>query len=122
MVRLTYENNNGYIYFVINGEKVTINDVNILKVAQKLKEYEDLDEQGLLFRLPCKVGDTLYAIGGKRIQVLKAKNDISIFSGKLHILSENFVYADYISYDMIGKTVFLTREEADQKLKEMESD
>lgn len=29
-------------------------------VYRKLKEYEDLEEQGLLLRLPCKVGDVLY--------------------------------------------------------------
>lgn len=26
----------------------------------KLADYEDLEEQGLLLRLPCKVGDTVY--------------------------------------------------------------
>ena len=31
-------------------------------VADKLAEYEDLEEQGLILRLPCKVGDTLYDI------------------------------------------------------------
>ena len=31
-------------------------------VCEKLGKYEDLEEQGLLLRLPCKVGDTVYAI------------------------------------------------------------
>lgn len=31
-----------------------------LKVYFKLKEYEDAEEQGLLARLPCKIGDVLY--------------------------------------------------------------
>lgn len=30
----------------------------------RLAEYEDAEEQGLLLRLPCKVGDTVYAITG----------------------------------------------------------
>lgn len=31
-----------------------------LKVYFKLKDYEDAEEQGLLLRLQCKVGDTVY--------------------------------------------------------------
>ncbi len=31
-----------------------------LKVYFKLKDYEDLEEQGRLIKLPCKVGDTVY--------------------------------------------------------------
>lgn len=30
------------------------------KAAEKLATYEDLEEQGLLVRLPCKVGDIVY--------------------------------------------------------------
>ena len=90
-------------------------------VCEKLGKYEDLEEQGLLFRLPCKEGDTVYAIDGKNIQKLKAKNDIALISGRLCIFAENRHYADYICYDDIGKTVFLTQAEAEQKLKEMES-
>ena len=30
------------------------------KVAEKLATYEDLEEQGLLVRLPCKVGELDY--------------------------------------------------------------
>lgn len=31
-------------------------------VYHKLKEYEDLEERGLLIRLPCKVGDVLWNV------------------------------------------------------------
>ena len=31
-------------------------------LREKLKEYEDLEEQGLLLRLPCKVGSPLYRV------------------------------------------------------------
>ena len=30
----------------------------ILKLAEKLKDYEDAEEQGLLLRLPCKEAET----------------------------------------------------------------
>ena len=32
-------------------------------LIQKLGEYEDLEEQGLLIKLPCKVGDTVKGKG-----------------------------------------------------------
>ena len=88
----------------------------------ELKQYKDLEEQGLLFRLPCKEGDTVYAIDGKNIQKLKAKNDIALISGRLCIFAENRHYAYYICYDDIEKTLFLTQAEAEQKLKEMGND
>lgn len=31
-------------------------------VYRKLKDYEDAKEQGLLLRLPCKVGDIVYKV------------------------------------------------------------
>lgn len=32
---------------------------------EQLKEYQQLEEQGRLLKLPCKVGDTVYVIVGK---------------------------------------------------------
>lgn len=62
MERLTYTNGNEYIYFIIDGYKVRINDVDVLRVAERLKHYEDLEEQGKLVFMPCKEGDTVYKI------------------------------------------------------------
>ena len=93
------------------------------KSFQKLKEYEDLEEQGLLLRLPCKVGDTVYSIANDgKIYSVKATREVRIVDGVLHIICEICKYSDLVSYDDIGKTVFLTKSEAEQKLKEMESD
>lgn len=33
-----------------------------LQMAEKLEEYEDLEEQGKLLRLPCALGDTVYVL------------------------------------------------------------
>ena len=53
MERLTYKlkkpTQNGFEYIGING-------ANAQKVLKKLGELEDLEEQGLLLKLPCKVG------------------------------------------------------------------
>lgn len=32
------------------------------ELRERLKEYEDLEEEGLLVKLPCRVGDTVHAI------------------------------------------------------------
>lgn len=87
--------------------------------VDKWNDYKNAEEQGFLMQLPCKDGDTVYAIDGKNIQTLKAKKDIALISGRLCIFAENSHYADYICYDDLGKTVFLTQAEAEQKLKEM---
>ena len=90
-------------------------------VIDKLAEYEDLDEQGLLLRLPCKVGDRLYKIDYEYLG-----NIISDTVHSIHIL-RNTVYLEMkywhdISLSEVGKTTFLTQAEAEQKLKEMESE
>ena len=113
MKRLTYMSNND----------VRIKTNSVEKLARKLAEYEDLEEQGLLLRLPCKVGDTVYSIANDcKIYPVKATREVSIVNGVLHIICESCRYSDLVSYDDIGKTVFLTQAEAEKQLKEMERD
>lgn len=38
------------------------------KALEKLADYEDLEEQGLLARLPCKVGDIIY-VGSEALPI-----------------------------------------------------
>lgn len=70
----------------------------------KLAAYESAEEQGLLLRLPCKVGDTVYLI----------KND-----GKIVARVADMMFIGVL-WEEFGKTVFLTRTEAEAKLAEME--
>lgn len=77
-------------------------------VYRKLKEYEDLEEQGRLISLPCKVGDTVYhVVQGRIVEV----SNIDLFFLLLSVAENRF-----------NNSVFLTKSEAEQKLKEMESD
>ena len=85
-------------------------------VYRKLKAYEDAEEQGLLLQLPCKVGDKAYIIVGKDISKQTIQR-VTIGSDKILEFctkKRGFAISD------IGKKVFLTREEAEAKLKEME--
>lgn len=83
-------------------------------VYRKLKEYEDLEEQGRLVKLPCKVGNTVYVIVGKNISAQKIQRATIDSEGKIEFCTKRRGFA---LFD-IGKTVFLTREEAEEKLKE----
>lgn len=99
------------------------------ELREKLKRYEDAEEQGLLIRLPCKVGDKIFldfAGFGKDIDEFTVKDfHLDCFEDGKTIL-----YCDYESNDKtlsgqidvmeFGKTVFLTEAEAKAKLKEME--
>ena len=75
-------------------------------LLEALGKYEDAEEQGLLLRLPCKVGDTVYLI----------KSD-----GKVVPRTADMQFLG-ILWDYYGKEWFLTQTEAEQKLKEMECD
>ena len=87
---------------------------------EKLATYEDLEEQGLLVRLPCKVGDDLYCIVNGEVKKLKVH---SFGIPDFEITDIEFKYVDGFKIvrfvGEVGKTVFLTREEAEKKLEEM---
>lgn len=87
------------------------------KVQEKLKEYEDAEEQGLLLRLPCKVGAKVYAIN--RIIDYGEVGDKATYS--YSIIERKFQIYMMMGYGKLvfGKSVFLTREEAEQALKQM---
>ncbi len=89
----------------------------LLQLAEKLAEYENLEEQGKLLKLPCTVGDKIYTVYSDKK---------GSFTEELEVLeiSTHRVWTDssYFDYDDFGKTVFFTREEAETALKELVSD
>ena len=90
--------------------------------TEKLATYEDAEEQGLLLRLPCKVGTTVYNTTWWDCVQEKVKVDGKTFYRTVHkhkVSKSTFSLLDVKDF---GKTVFLTQAEAEQKLKEMESD
>ena len=133
MERLTKINEKYIEYSDENYNNLIDNHTMLEKCLRKLAEYEDLEEQGLLLRLPCKVGDTVYKVwpcskNGKSIAEFEISHiyvdnpqfiEFSMISKK----NKNATYPYRFFKDFeIGKTVFLTKEEAEHKLKEMESD
>lgn len=94
-------------------------------VYRKLKDYEDAEEQGLLLRLLCKIGDMVYCIEDKQVwcctieKISISKNNGTWIEISFPEEMPNLASMEFYSNE-IGKTVFLTREEAKAKLKEME--
>lgn len=82
-----------------------------VKYFKELRRYLRAEEQGLLLRLPCKAGSTVYKIITQRDNFDdRAYKIVSAIEFRVSMIEE------------IGKTVFLTQTEAEQKLKEMESE
>ena len=108
------------------------NNCTIQNSFDKLAEYEDLDEQGLLLRLPCKIGDTVwdndygnpcaYTITGFSVgtgedyidEPVRSKEVVYYYSNYSGTITGSFAVSE------LGKTVFLTQAEAEKNLKEME--
>ena len=100
---------------------------------EELKTYKEAEGQGLLVRLPCKVGDKVWDndFGHPESYEIKAfsygycdsyvEPDIE---DQIIFYYENYSGSITGSFAMseIGKTVFLTREEAEKKLEEMKKD
>lgn len=98
---------------------------NILK---KLHDYEDAEEQGLLLRLPCKLGDDVFVFR----EYLECKydyecNDKDAYKCECGDFCENEYKSVCIGktqfqlqmFTELGKTVFRTKAEAEKALEEM---
>lgn len=93
----------------------------ISNALEKLAEYEDLEEQGLLLRLPYPLGtEYIYFVDEKDMDVYE------LDAGKIEVsmmpISKKVLYTVdcfEILFEDFEKIVFLTREEAEAKLKEL---
>ncbi|WP_443724863.1 hypothetical protein [Pseudoruminococcus massiliensis] len=100
-------------------------------VYRKLKEYEDLEEQGRLIKLPCKVGDTVWDNDYGRpcaytitafsfgeceeyiCEPVTKKETVFYYANSSGSITGSFAESE------IGKSVFLNKSEAEAKLKEL---
>lgn len=110
MERLTKQSESGMTWFIDhenNGialEPCEMDSHNNRLAIERLADYENAEEQGLLLKLPCKVGDTVYLI----------KSDGKVVPRTADMQFLGVLWDDY------GKEWFLTKEEAEAKLKESE--
>lgn len=103
-------------------------------LREVLKCYEDAEEQGLLLRLPCKVGDTVWQIMISGMKIKEKKLLYGIYEATVTEVSVDFYRnllistitndtkkcENKVTISAIGETIFLAREEAEAKLKELE--
>lgn len=137
MERLTRRSANGTgVYATPSGEPVKWEN-NRHNVLQKLADYEDLEEQGRLIKLPCKAGDTVYVVTSPfnvfddieydentKDEVYESYVSSTTFykSGeqyRIYAKATNHFIGAYFRECDFGKTVFLKKSEAEAKLKEL---
>ena len=100
------------------GRYIVMRDAEQEGVA-RLRELAEADKDGRLVVLPCKVGDTVYfALLGRIIE--KQVFSIVAFSNSTRIYCGGT--SEYFRPEDIGKTFFLTREEAEAALKAMKDE
>lgn len=106
-------------------------------ILNKLGEYEDAERQGLLLRLPCGIGSDVYIIPSKincelNILSLHPENN-KVYHQKVALITftekgwymecdkdREYATDRILSEKMYKETWFLSQEEAESKLKEME--
>ena len=125
MERLTEDYNDSYCLkkcppnndcFCDGGGCPIDNCREVIEALNKLGEYEKAEEQGLLVRLPCKVGDTVYV---KLSACCKSKyaeahvRDYTYFTscGFCVVVTSTKFNKQSIPFSEFGKSIFLTREE-----------
>jgi len=89
------------------------------EALEEFNEYKVLEEQGLLLRLPCKVGDTVYITDGSSLNVKEIHIQDNLVKYFVARFNPNGMDVRF-PFDNIGKTVFLTQAEAEEALKRME--
>jgi hypothetical protein len=115
MERLTVRDSNGNVHAT---------RVGYYDILEKLAIYEELEEKGLLLKLPCKVNSTVHWI--TKLGVLEryvssmdlvSMNHIAIKIQPLGLDGESYPFPTIVFSEDFGKTVFMTKEEAEEVLK-----
>ena len=108
----------------------------VKEYLEELKIYRNLKEQDLLLQLPCKVGDTVFdndfgrTVGYEVTGFSFGDMNEDDCDDKVKVFNQIIVYyknskgsiTGSFAVSELGKTVFLTQAETEQKLKEMESE
>lgn len=121
-----------------DGELFWLKDV--AELLEELKSYKEAEEQGLLVRLPCKVGDTVWVVtspinvfgydeydGDAEYEVYESfLSSVSYYASGEQFriyakVTNSFIVAYFRECDF-GKSIFLTREDAEKKLEEMKNE
>lgn len=105
------------------ADKIALNlmrlaDLESICSYTRLRELSEADKDGRVVVLPCKVGDGLWTFCSHPVEQVYSFNvtDISTLNGRAML---NTSRCGVIDARDVGKTVFLTREEAEKALEAM---
>lgn len=114
-----------------DGESYWLKDA--AELLEELKSYKDAEEQGLLVRLPADKNAEIYLISsrwtvcsefGSRFDEYNCNGcEYECDSKKEYYICPTYLSSINVSVyaNRFGKTIFLTREEAEKKLEEMKA-
>ena len=121
MERLTYR---GSEKMIEDGLTIpSYSDYPTRRIIERLAQYEDLEEQGLLLRLPVPIGTAVYKFEplakGTERYIKTTITRYEVFGDSIW-----FTFANGLGRNIedFGEYVFLTQEDAEKKLMEIESD
>lgn len=130
------KNGNSGIKVFESDDKIPLVEVlsgeYLYPAIEKLATYEDLEEQGLLMRLPVATGTTVYTLAStfdcvygyndcKATQKWKCEEDIQCEYEKKSYYVKEIDFCSIMTHS-IGESIFLTREEAEKKLEELKNE
>lgn len=97
------------------------------KIVNKLKEYEDLEEQGKIIKFPCVVGDKLYrpwTVGSRKVIAIFTVNDFRLIDNEWFVLvsSKKGLYIRQWKICDFNKIFFADMEIALKKMQEVENE
>ena len=123
MSRLTARTETGHAYLVnVRPDEQEVDSPHkntlqcILDCFERLAQYEDAEEQGRLVRVPCKIGDTVWAIRSYHGILRPQQGVVSEMYFRLDMTLQ--IVVKHVTRGELGRTIFLTREEAEAALKE----
>ena len=107
---------------VLPKEKADEIALNLMRLADlegfapyaRLRELAEADKDGRLVVLPCKIGDKLYRVFAGEIFEHRV-GSMKYFAIQKRWDIETYPFCPYVE-SSIGKTIFLTREEAEKAL------
>lgn len=108
----------------LDGNPFLIKDTGWNGTKERLAAYEDAEEQGRLVILPCKMGDTVYYLTGNptlasgyHFNRVESTKCIGFYWDREGLqICLYMPHGNHGTYGRYGKTIFLTREEAEAAL------
>lgn len=96
------------------------------KAYERIKEYEEMEEQGKIIKLPFTTGDEVWIVDENKIFRCKVMNFEFCNRMAFAVVEKKMIYEENMGYIRVpignfGKTVFLTKSAAEQKLRQLEN-